>query len=313
MSNVLSTDKKQQVISLGKLGWSLRHIEEATGVRRETASVYLKAAGVAVCLPGWGRRAPAKPAIVTPDFLAPFSQKPDAPSVPSPPSASVCEEYRELIEQGLARGRNGKANRQVSPDTAVCSDPRLQPQVRAPAGVAFEYPHLGRTPREGVSSFRCLSESGGSRQPARRCGGSRHLRSHGQPAVPRCARALRRGSAALPDPRSRSQRESGIGRRPREENPTQRDALREPGRSARVSRPLGRTLGRYTHPWHHQTPGCRHVRGRKTAPASTASGTFPLLPIRRTCSASGWLCGSRSRLLQFAAGMDRTSGEGAMG
>src|SRR5207245_2990968 len=77
MSNVLSTDKKQQVISLGKLGWSLRHIEEATGVRRETASVYLKAAGVAVCLPGWGRRAPAKPAIVTPDFFAPFSQKPD--------------------------------------------------------------------------------------------------------------------------------------------------------------------------------------------------------------------------------------------
>src|SRR5438309_10642511 len=100
MSNVLSTDKKQQVISLGKLGWSLRRIEEATGVRRETASVYLKAAGVAVCLPGWrphtgrhtatgvrretasaylkaagaamclpgrGRRAPAKPAIqVTP-------------------------------------------------------------------------------------------------------------------------------------------------------------------------------------------------------------------------------------------------------
>ena len=121
MSNVLSTDKKQQVISLGKLGWSLRRIEEATGVRRETASVYLKAAGVAVCLPGWGRRAPAKPAIqvtpdsgakpaiVTPDSFAPFSQKPDAPSAPSPPSASVCEEYRELIEQGLARGRNGKA------------------------------------------------------------------------------------------------------------------------------------------------------------------------------------------------------------
>src|SRR5947209_7463384 len=109
MSNVLSTDKKQQVIALGKLGWSLRRIEEATGVRRETASVYLKAAGVAVCLPGWGRRAPAKPAIVTPDFFAPFSQKPDAPSAPSPPSASVCEDYRELIEQGLARGRNGKA------------------------------------------------------------------------------------------------------------------------------------------------------------------------------------------------------------
>jgi transposase len=106
MSNVLSNDKKQQVIALGKLGWSLRRIEEVTGVRRETASSYLKAAGVVVCLPGWGRRAPAKPAIqVTPDFIAPFSQKQDV----SPPSTSVCEEYRELIEQGLARGRNGKA------------------------------------------------------------------------------------------------------------------------------------------------------------------------------------------------------------
>src|SRR5207245_6253382 len=102
MSNVLSTDKKQQVISLGKLGWSLRHIEEATGVRRETASVYLKAAGVAVCLPGWGRRAPAKPAIVTPDFLAPFSQKPDALRAASFPSPGVCDEYLMLMELGLA-------------------------------------------------------------------------------------------------------------------------------------------------------------------------------------------------------------------
>jgi len=122
MGNVLSEEKKQQVIALGKLGWPLRRIEQATGVRRETASAYLKSAGVVVCLPGWGRRAPAKPAIrvtpdseakpaigVTPDFIAPFSEKQGAPSDPSPPSASVCEAYRELIEQGLARGRNGKA------------------------------------------------------------------------------------------------------------------------------------------------------------------------------------------------------------
>jgi hypothetical protein len=38
MSNVLSEEKKQQVIALGKLGWPLRRIEQATGVRRETAS-----------------------------------------------------------------------------------------------------------------------------------------------------------------------------------------------------------------------------------------------------------------------------------
>ena len=106
---MLSEEKKQQVIALGKLGWPLRRIEQATGVRRETASAYLKSAGVVVCLPGWGRRTPAKPATVTPDFIAPFSEKQGAPSAPSPASASVCEAYRELIEQGLARGRNGKA------------------------------------------------------------------------------------------------------------------------------------------------------------------------------------------------------------
>src|SRR6202030_3675100 len=60
--------------------------------------------------PGWGRRAPAKPAIgVTPDFVAPFSEKQGAGSAPSPPSASVCEAYRELIQQSVALGRNGKA------------------------------------------------------------------------------------------------------------------------------------------------------------------------------------------------------------
>jgi len=63
MSNVLSEEKKQQVIALGKLGWSLRKIERETGVRRETAGVYLRAVGIAVRIPrAWGRRAPAKPA-----------------------------------------------------------------------------------------------------------------------------------------------------------------------------------------------------------------------------------------------------------
>src|SRR5215475_11427656 len=115
MSNVLSEEKKQQVIALGKLGWPLRRIEQATGVRRETASAYLKAAGVVVRLPRfWGKRIPAKPANevtpvpdakpakeVTPDFIAPFSRKPGV--------AGVCEEYRDLVEQSLALGRNAKA------------------------------------------------------------------------------------------------------------------------------------------------------------------------------------------------------------
>ena len=41
MSNVLTDDKQQQILALGRLGWTLRRIEQATGVRRETVSGYL--------------------------------------------------------------------------------------------------------------------------------------------------------------------------------------------------------------------------------------------------------------------------------
>jgi transposase len=64
VSNVLSDEKKQQVIALGRLGWSLRRIQRAVGVRRETASSYLKETGIVVRPPGgWGWPATAKPAI----------------------------------------------------------------------------------------------------------------------------------------------------------------------------------------------------------------------------------------------------------
>jgi transposase len=62
MANVLSDEKKQQVIALGRLGWTLRRIQRATGVRRETAAGYLKVAGIPVRPPGWGRRTGSKPA-----------------------------------------------------------------------------------------------------------------------------------------------------------------------------------------------------------------------------------------------------------
>jgi hypothetical protein len=103
MSNVFSEEKKQQVVALGKLGWPLRRIEQATGVRRETAGAYLKAAGIGVRPPGaWGRRAPAKPANeVTTDFSPPI-----APPTGSHRVASACEPFREWIEQGLGRDRN---------------------------------------------------------------------------------------------------------------------------------------------------------------------------------------------------------------
>ena len=146
MSNVLSEEKRQQVIALGWLGWPLRRIEQENGVRRETAGSYLKAAGIAVRSPGgWGRRPPAKPAneVTTGSSVAKpviavnpnpenLSNKgkaratskpanevttgwdvegrgPEAESSQPIPSASFCEPYREAIEVGLSRGRNAMA------------------------------------------------------------------------------------------------------------------------------------------------------------------------------------------------------------
>jgi transposase len=122
MSNVLSDDKRHSVLALGRLGWSLRRIEEATGVRRETASAYLKAAGIAVRGRGGRPRVwPPKPATtrgVSPDSgrpkpattgeVSPDSGGPERPPGRAP-SASACEPYRELIVEALGCGRNAKA------------------------------------------------------------------------------------------------------------------------------------------------------------------------------------------------------------
>jgi hypothetical protein len=110
VSNVLTEDKKQQVIALGRLGWSLRRIERATGVRRETAAGYLKSAGIALRPPGGWGRPPAKPAIEVSTGLEPGNPRPDAEPQPgSRLSASACEPYREIIEGALSRGRNAMA------------------------------------------------------------------------------------------------------------------------------------------------------------------------------------------------------------
>jgi len=115
MANILSDATKQQVIALGRLGWTLRRIEVATGVRRETASAYLKAAGLAVRPPGrWGHPL-AKPAtgVSTDPGLPAAGAEPSPPAwEPRPqraPAASACVPYRELIESAVARGRNAMA------------------------------------------------------------------------------------------------------------------------------------------------------------------------------------------------------------
>jgi transposase len=114
MSHVLSREKREQVIALGRLGWSLRRIEQATGVRRETAADYLRGAGIALRRPGgWGRHSPSKAAI---DPITDSETGDSKPAIevitdflgkkPGCGPASSCEPYRELIALELERDRN---------------------------------------------------------------------------------------------------------------------------------------------------------------------------------------------------------------
>lgn len=86
MSNVLVDEKQQQVIGLGRLGWTLRRIERETGVRRETVSDYLKAAGIPVRGRGRPSSRTPKAAISPPVSTDPADSKPaiSAPVSPTP-------------------------------------------------------------------------------------------------------------------------------------------------------------------------------------------------------------------------------------
>jgi len=105
MANVLSDAKRQQVEALGRLGWSLRRIQRETHVRRETASAYLKAAGIDVRGHGGAKPKPAtSPEVITdPDVSKPAT----SPEVITDPvaSSSFCEPYRDLVTRWLDDGR----------------------------------------------------------------------------------------------------------------------------------------------------------------------------------------------------------------
>src|SRR5207237_1032694 len=131
MGNVLSVEKREQVIALGRLGWSLRRTEEATGVRRETASAYLKAAGLAVRVPGQ-TGPPPKPATGVSTDSEPLDAKPArgvstdsaAPRGPGPRPEPVSEHVR-----AVPRGDRDGARPRPQRDGDLAG-PRRSPRLR---------------------------------------------------------------------------------------------------------------------------------------------------------------------------------------
>jgi len=135
----LNEQIKQQIIALGRLGWSLRRIQKSTGVRRETAATYLREASVAVRAPGqWGRGSPvvdplpvtaaeagsqlpgAKPAIaVTTDFGAELAT--EAGSVEAPSDAYGAAPVTDVANGVGAEPRDAKPAIGVTTDFSVVS------------------------------------------------------------------------------------------------------------------------------------------------------------------------------------------------
>jgi transposase len=148
VSNVLKAETREQIIALGRLGWSLRRIQKETGIRRETISSYLKEAridlrpprarhlrakpasqpelvitdsdGGNVALDAASDSNPPKPANPAGQVITDSSAIPASAADPQPtrsPSSSACEPFRDAIELGLSRGRNAKAIWQDLVDT----------------------------------------------------------------------------------------------------------------------------------------------------------------------------------------------------
>jgi transposase len=136
MSNVLSEEKRQQVLALGRLGWPLRRIEQETGVRRETAGAYLKAAGIGVRPPGaWGWRPPAKPAkgVTTGSdeaisgTIAPNSNKPNPENLPSKgkPKAKSSKPAKAVTTGfGVELSEVGRGNPKPASSLSTCEPVR---------------------------------------------------------------------------------------------------------------------------------------------------------------------------------------------
>ncbi len=166
VSNVLNEAKKQQVIVLGRLGWPLRRIERETGVRRETAAGYLKAAGIALRpAGGWGWRA-AKPAIeVTPDADAEPIAKPAIEVTRDPDAERVAKPATEVTPDADAE-RIAKPAIEVTPDPdaeriakpaiEVTPDPDAEPIAKPATEVT---PDSGMTSQPDSPSSRSPSAS----------------------------------------------------------------------------------------------------------------------------------------------------------
>src|ERR1700728_197592 len=311
MVNVLKDEKKQQIIALGRLGWSLRKIQKATRVRRETISAYLRGAGVEIWPPGrWKREGKAKPAIQV--ITGSEEAKPASPESGGPPNFNLNPTPENLSTKG-------KATATSKPAIAVITDFGVglsgkEPENSKVVGSAStckpyrEIIELGLSrDRNAMAIWQDLVSDYGFQ------GGYQSVRRFAYKLRGAQGPHARAGLLRAPGEEWAGGCGTRAGGRTHKQHAAQVKTLRERGGRASLSGSLGNELGVYAHSRHHETASGCHVRRRKTNPAHAAYRTVPLLPVRRTGGASGWLCRSRSRVLRSTARLERTWGQSPMG
>ncbi len=119
MSNVLSAEKREQVVALGRLGWSLRRIEQTIGVRRETASASAgdgawrwnprqSGAGSSTTVLNWG------------SGCVVISNQPTGPTVSMRPTFVSMADGAAPVTVSLARHPHHDCAAHRTPDLFVC-------------------------------------------------------------------------------------------------------------------------------------------------------------------------------------------------
>ncbi len=125
-------EKRQQVIALGRLGWPLRRIQKETGVRRETAAAYLKAAGIAVRPPrGWGRRPPIAVSEAESRDASPLAKPANEVGQVSPDPGAVFHPADPASPAGEEDPKPANEADRVSPDSILVSTPGRSPTASA--------------------------------------------------------------------------------------------------------------------------------------------------------------------------------------
>jgi hypothetical protein len=289
------------------------------GRGRDAGSAYLRAAGLAVRVPGeTGPPPPKPPTGVSTDSHAPTP-------LPSPgrcPSTSACEPYREVIEEAFGHGRNAMAiwqdlvdqhgfparyasvmryvrglRRRAAPEAGgtITTAPSEEAQVDYGEGPMVRFPATGKYRRTRLF----LLTLGYSRKSvrlltfhsSRRTWAELHEAAfHRLGAAPRIIILdnLREGVLAhygvtvppLSGAGCGSEGESRGGHRPHSTHAPQGLTLRAPGGGPGLPRSLRRTLGRHAHPRHHQAASRRDVCRGPPAPPATPADPLPLLRLR---------------------------------